>query len=496
MKMLRLGVLSVSVAFMISAAACGKQPDTSGIPTQSGESTTAGISMENGVTTEMTSTTNTDRSEQPGTSNSTQTVTTKSKDQQNPIRTNSQFTFNNGTTATTKKVVPAVEPEPMKLLKKVLTKTPKVTYVPELDYNDKIKAIYYTGENYQNRPSRVFAYIGFPEGASAKNKVPAVVCVHGGGGQAFPQWVEEWNKRGYAAIAMDNYGNMPSSKTGKFVRDPQGAVPPDLSYATINQPIQNQWMYHAVAEAILANSVLRADERVQANKIGLTGISWGGVISGITIGVDNRFAFAVPVYGCGYLSENLTYFNYYKNKRVTDYWGVEKYIPFASSPVLWISGDRDTSFDINCFSKTVQNTPNGMAAIKPAMLHGHYEGWEPAEIYAFADSYCKGGKSMVKIITQPNKSMGKKISVSYQAASGTTLNTVRAYYLTKPFGYETDQYGNKAKFVGEWQFVDGTAGNGKATVTLPDGVYAYYINFVSTSGGKILISSTDYVVLK
>ncbi len=54
------------------------------------------------------------------------------------------------------------------------------------------------------------------------------------------------------------------------------------------------WMYHAVGQTILAANALRADSRVAADKVGVTGISWGGVISSITIGWDNRFAFAVP----------------------------------------------------------------------------------------------------------------------------------------------------------------------------------------------------------
>ena len=33
------------------------------------------------------------------------------------------------------------------------------------------------------------------------------------------------------------------------------------------------------------------------------GISWGGVITSTVIGIDDRFAFAIPTYGCGDLAE-------------------------------------------------------------------------------------------------------------------------------------------------------------------------------------------------
>ena len=62
-------------------------------------------------------------------------------------------------------------------------------------------------------------------------------------------------------------------------------------------------MYHAVADTVLANSLLRSLPGVDADKVGIMGISWGGVITSTVIGIDDRFAFAIPTYGCGDLSE-------------------------------------------------------------------------------------------------------------------------------------------------------------------------------------------------
>ena len=43
---------------------------------------------------------------------------------------------------------------------------------------------------------------------------------------------------------------------------------------------------------------------VDAERIGATGISWGGYLTCILAGVDPRLRFAVPVYGCGFLQDN------------------------------------------------------------------------------------------------------------------------------------------------------------------------------------------------
>ena len=50
-------------------------------------------------------------------------------------------------------------------------------------------------------------------------------------------------------------------------------------------------MYNAVSQAILAHNILRADEKVDSSRIGITGISWGGVITSLAIGYDTPLCF-------------------------------------------------------------------------------------------------------------------------------------------------------------------------------------------------------------
>src|SRR6476661_3188590 len=74
-----------------------------------------------------------------------------------------------------------------------------------------IRSVFYTGEPWKGKPTKVFAYYGFPKGASKIAPVPGVVCVHGGSGTAFADWVNLWNTHGFAAIAMDTNGAVPQS---------------------------------------------------------------------------------------------------------------------------------------------------------------------------------------------------------------------------------------------------------------------------------------------
>jgi dienelactone hydrolase len=169
-----------------------------------------------------------------------------------------------------------------------------------------VRALYFESVHWRGKPTRVFAYYGAPAG----KKLPAMVLIHGGGGTAFAEWVRLWNKRGYAAIAVDTCGNVPDrvqddkpwspSKKHHELGGPEGWG----GFAQIDEPIADQWTYHAVAAAILAHSLIRSFPEVDPKRIGVTGISWGGYLTDIVSGVDPRFRFAVPVYGCGFLGED------------------------------------------------------------------------------------------------------------------------------------------------------------------------------------------------
>jgi dienelactone hydrolase len=75
------------------------------------------------------------------------------------------------------------------------------------------------------------------------------------------------------------------------------------NFAQSEQPVKEQWMHHAIAAVILGHSLLRSLPEVNPGLIGITGISRGGVLTCAAAGIDNRFAFAVPVYGCGFLDD-------------------------------------------------------------------------------------------------------------------------------------------------------------------------------------------------
>ncbi len=384
----------------------------------------------------------------------------------------------------------------------------KVTYCPEFDPKDypNIKAVWIQGPKMGASDTKFFAFIGFPKGASKQNPVPAVVLNHGGGGYAYASWVDIWNQKGYAAIAIGNTGYAPtlpgmadfysnSSWTHTltdemFAADPRILPPDNDGMYTSTGPIDRMWMYHAVSQTILANTLLREDERVDADKVGTTGISWGGVITSIAIGYDDRFAFAIPVYGSGYLHQSLSWMKQHFNAEGTrDLWDASNRLKDVKMPVLWLAWTNDTCFSINTNSKSFDDTENGILTLRMNMGHGHIEGWNPAEIYRFADSVVKGGGGLTTCKTQP-AGVGN-VTFTIDVPADADRVTARVFYLDEKMTYSDD-----SKIQQKWKYKSGTVSGDTVSVSVPEDAWSYYVELSTTVDGKTYITCSRYVIIK
>lgn len=175
----------------------------------------------------------------------------------------------------------------------------------------KIKAIYiyypceedpsvYTDSQLKNSGIvRVFGYLGIPD--TNGGKFPGMIYVHGGEGHASVSSVVEIMNHGYVGLSMDTEGttnttgpNNFSESGNAFANDRAGHMSND-GFDSWEKPLEEQWMYWAVGDTILANTVMRSLESV--DQVGLCGISWGGIIVNNVITFDYRYDFCVPIYG-------------------------------------------------------------------------------------------------------------------------------------------------------------------------------------------------------
>lgn len=264
---------------------------------------------------------------------------------------------------------------------------------------DLVQEVFFKGEPFGGKPTRVFAYVGRPEG---EGPFPGVVLVHGGGGQAFEDWARHWAKRGYVSIAKDTAGNGPGKK-----RLEDGG--PDQDGATKFRNFEEaeareMWTYHAVSDVILAHSLLRSLPECDAERTALTGISWGGYLTCITAGVDERFKAAVPVYGCGFLHDNsvwadkqLAAMEEESRRRWIRLFDPGQHVGRASCPILFFNGTNDFAYPLDSYRKTIEQVKPELAttAIHLNLRHGHI--WTFEIVDAFIDSILREEPGLARI---------------------------------------------------------------------------------------------------
>lgn len=375
----------------------------------------------------------------------------------------------------------AQEPSPMRPTPAMLA-TP-ASRPAEGFQSDGLRAVFYEGAPWKGKPTEVFAWIGLPEHKPGE-KVPGVVLVHGGGGTAFDSWVKLWTARGYAAISMDTCGTVPRGTYGKWERHEKGG-PPGPDFADGQSPPEDQWPYHAAADVLLAHSLLRSLPEVDPDRIGLTGVSWGGYLTCLASGLDPRFKFAAPVYGCGFLGDNSCWKDEIESlgdvgKRWLSLWDPSHYLPAGKMPMLWVTGTNDFAYPLDSLRKSyrVAGGPSTLA-VRLRMPHGHGAAGEgPDEIRAFADSILKQGPPLPRL--GPIEGKGDRVQATYEAETPVARGEL---LYTKGDGKWADRPWESAE-----ASVDQTAK--VVSAPLPEGARVYFLNLYD-DGGRVV--STEHV---
>ncbi len=335
-----------------------------------------------------------------------------------------------------------------------------------------VQEVFYEGELLQGKPTRIFAYFSRPEGAGP---FPGMVLVHGGGGTAFSEWALHWAKRGYAAIAMDLSGNGPKGRL------PDGG--PDQNdqskfRAFEDAEAREMWTYHAVAAAIRAHSLLAAQPGVDKNRIGLTGISWGGYLTCIIAGVDHRFKVAVPVYGCGFLHENSVWKENILDKMPADLrerwvrlFDPSQYLSSVRCPILFLNGTNDFAYPMDSYKKSYSLVRSlKQVSMQIRLPHGHI--WTYGIVDAFVDSKLKGGPPLPVLSTMKVR----KGSAESIVKSATPISRAELYFTTDSGKWQDRR----------WQAVPARIDGARIIAGLPSPRPTVFCLAVTDNGGNIV----------
>ncbi len=353
---------------------------------------------------------------------------------------------------------------------------PRVEFHPARDPfpdDPRIKAIVFSGMPDDGRETKIFAYIGFPEDASAQKPVPGMVLAHGGAGHAYAEWVQYWVDHGYAAISFDGFGQVYTGADHTYeacldfwTYNPESQPPMDC-FVSRDQPFEKQGYTYYVADIILSNNILRADARVIADQIGLTGISWGGIASGTVIGYDDRFAFAAPVYGCGFQDICQSKWGVgFRGDGVSNVWDAKLLLGEVRMPVHWFNSDGDPFFDANSVTASAAASENGMLTLIPGFTHGQIEGSAIPELLRFADE--QTGKGIRNIKIDVLNAQGDCVQLSFRTPADVSQTDAYVYYKTEDLIYD-DKHLREA-----WQCIRGNVLDNTAVLHIPEDAFVFY----------------------
>ena len=342
---------------------------------------------------------------------------------------------------------------------------------------DTIQTFKFRSAPYGNKENTwVFAAIGIPTSEMPENGYPAVVLVHGGGGFVSKNWINYWTNQGYVALAFDNTSGQ-LNQNGDKIDNPDGGPKNDDSGSnreSVENPDQS-WLYHAVYNSIMSNNILRGRNDVDKDRIVLTGTSWGGYIACVTAGVDKRFAAFASTNGCGYVYNDTTWqkhglFGGDKKEAWTSLYDPSSYLPYATKPMLFVSGVDDEYF-------SAYNRQKSADLVKGKVFYSQrtnikHAAWDKEhEIFAFFQH------------------------VLYEEDSLTLISDVTTVDNVATFTYENSKF-NKVFFVYTtstdkdshkwvWETVEVTAENGVYSYEVPEDATAYlFETFIDPAFGQ------------
>ena len=349
----------------------------------------------------------------------------------------------------------------------------------EVVKSDSIESIIFKSLSYKGHRKSVFAYYATPGmldgNISGDKKLPGIILVHGGGGMAFRDWVVQWAKRGYAALALDTRGNGADKKHIAGGCEEKGGETP---YFDVTLPLKEQWLYQAVGDVIKAHTLLLSFPEVDKKRTAITGISWGGVLTCIVSSLDARFKVAVPVYGCGFLGESGRMKQQLDAlaEKDRDTWLAQYdpsvYLSRMKRPILFLNGTNDVHFYLSSMTRSAALAKKSRLLIKRGLRHSHKYGWSNEEISAFVNQYL-GKEGALPCIRK--ESIGNGV-VKGQVSSPVSIEKVTLYYTTSE-GAVADTY--------HWRSVSGDLYGRNWEVTVPDGAKIWFVNLTDTRGYQI-----------
>jgi dienelactone hydrolase len=262
------------------------------------------------------------------------------------------------------------------------------------------REFYFTGETIAGQPVRVYAMYAAPEGAKG---LPAILHIHGGGQTVYPSWLAFWTQRGYAAMSFNWGGRWENraefTKWGGFKEGNHL----DARTGPVVHPDQHAscW-YHWALLSRRCLTYLEQQPEVDAQRLGIFGVSMGGTLVWPVAAMDPRVKAACAVYGNGWDSypPDVTAPDPQAANPDVQLWRrtmeAEAYAPLIRCPILFLSATDDQHGRMDRTDALLAMLPGPVwQSITPNQRH-HVAPEQGRALPLFMETVLKGGPAWPK----------------------------------------------------------------------------------------------------
>ena len=191
-----------------------------------------------------------------------------------------------------------------------------------------LKYLRYFSHTIGDFPLEMAAILAFPK---TPGPHPALLHLHGGAQCANAGIALAWAERGYVTLCPDWSVPANMHQSAHATRWPDNTPPAHESLLEA----EDATIGHVVRGVRHGISLLAALPEVQADRIGMVGISWGGLMTWLVNGTDTRLRTAIALYGSGRTAGHPMSESWRKNFQP------ESVAAAQHAPILHLNGTHD-----------------------------------------------------------------------------------------------------------------------------------------------------------
>ena len=342
----------------------------------------------------------------------------------------------------------------------------------------------------------IYAIMAYPKAAGV---YPGILMYHGGGGiaEGLVNNLRTYAALGYVTMALDEPGIASIANSSPYSTGPwKSVIPGEGPKLNVAGGIQNSTLYDAIIGSIEAFNLLSSQPNVNAQKMAVTGSSWGGYLTTFTAGVlGSRVKAAYSTWGCGFYetgsfwSELIAQMpSHYKSDWLT-YLDAGRRAKDITAPYFIEQATNDTYFWPEAVSATLNAITGTKNHVTMANLNHTTLSSSATMKQRYMNYYLKGVGSPFGTINITSSDMqldgSLKINMNVSLPVGVSLSSAKLYYSVPTLTWQTRN----------WIELQATLVNGSSYQAILSSSLAnkginYYANMIDTR--QVQTSSTMY----